>query len=85
MEDILLDVTADSVDSDREERLINRYGSRITRSNRNFCITEKSDNILHARKGHWLSAALFSIALHCSGKPPVVPPRYYGHIFCPSE
>jgi len=39
MEDILLDVTADSVDSDREERLVNRYGSPITRSNRNFCIT----------------------------------------------
>lgn len=32
MEESLLDITTDSVNSDRQERLINRYGSPIARS-----------------------------------------------------
>lgn len=45
MEERLLDITAESVDSDREERLVNRYGTAIGRSKRNFCITENGANI----------------------------------------
>lgn len=41
MEEILFNITGDSGDSNRKERLVNRYGFPLARTNSNFCIPEK--------------------------------------------
>ena len=51
MEESILDITANSADSDCEERPVNRYGSPIARR------TNGADS-LHACKDLWLSVAL---------------------------
>ena len=68
MEESLLDITANSADTDCEERPVNRYGSPIARRSSGdvgvqaigaiFCITENGADSLHARKDLWLSVAL---------------------------
>ena len=63
MEESLLDITANSADTDCEERPVNRYGSPIARRSSGhvgaiFCITENGADSLHARKDLWLSMAL---------------------------
>ena len=45
MEESLFNITADSDDSNRKERLVNRYDFPIARSNSKFCIPENGANI----------------------------------------
>ena len=68
MEESLLEITANSADTDCEERPVNRYGSPVARMSSGdvdvqaigaiFCITENGADSLHARKDLWLSVAL---------------------------
>ena len=68
MEQSLFDITANSADTDCEERPVNRYGSPIARRSSGdvsvqaigaiFCITENDADSLHVRKDFWLSVAL---------------------------
>ena len=68
MEESLLDITANSADTDCEERPVNRNGSPIARRSSVdvgvqaigaiFYITENGADSLNARKDLWLSVAL---------------------------
>ena len=68
MGESLLDITANSPDTDCEERPVNRYGSPIAHRSSGdvgmqtigaiFCITENGADSLRARKDLWLSVAL---------------------------
>ena len=65
MEESLLDIMANSADTDCEERPVNRYGPPIARRSSGdvgvqvigaiFRITENCADSLHARKDLWLS------------------------------
>ena len=67
-EESLLDITANSADTDCEERPVNRYGSPIPHRSSGdvhvqaigaiFCITENGTDSLHGHKDLWLSVAL---------------------------
>ena len=68
MEESLLGITANSADTDCEERPVNRYGSPIARRSSGdvgvqaigatFCIREYDADSLHVRKDLWLSVVL---------------------------
>ena len=68
MEESLLDITANSADTDCEERPVNRCGSPKARRSSGdvgvqtiraiFCITENGADSLHAREDLWLSVVL---------------------------
>jgi len=45
MEESIFNITVDSGDSNRKERLVNRYDFPIARSNSNFCFPENGANI----------------------------------------
>ena len=66
MEESLLDITANSADTDCEERPVNRYGSPIARRSSGdvgvqaigaiFCITENGADSLKHRSFTWLAS-----------------------------